>query len=567
MKQWMASILTVFCLLSGLAFSAHAAQGPATIPGEYLVKYRGGQFAALTSLRSLASVRILDQNPNAQLLKVRVALASEPQTLARLMSEPSVEYVVPNAVLRAFRTPLETKALQSQWAIQKVNAEKAWQRAGNKGSRKVVVAVIDTGSDYNHESLKPNQIPGYDFKEDSADPMDKTGRANPGHGTHCSGIIGATGLVEGGIIGISPEVSMMPLRFLGEDGSGDLNAAIKAVDYAIQKKVDVVSASWGATISRSMAQPLIEAVKRLDDAGIIFVAAAANDGRNNDSTDVFPANAGFPNSITVAATGEQDEKPSWSNYGRRMTHLASPGLNIMSTLPGNKYGKLSGTSMATPLVAGLVAFLKAQEPSLTGRQVRALLQQTGAKAQVETACNCRIDAYAAVDKLIAKQLFITPAAGSINVGELLQFEGTNGQAPFTFSVSNTSVASISDTGLLQANAAGETTVTVKDNRGQTATSLTIYVASKSGGGGGGGGNDDDDNGGGWPMPKPPGGGGGGGGWPIPKPPGDGGGGGGGWPMPNPPGGGGGGGGNCPLGDQQMCDSICQIQPTLPFCRK
>src|SRR5690606_15653783 len=145
---------------------------------------------------------------------------------------------------------------------------------------------------------------------------------------------------------------------------------------AIEKGAHVISASWGATIPRSQAQPLIEAIKRATDKGIIFVAAAANDGKNNDKTDVFPANAGFDNMISVAASGASDAKPSWSNYGKSSVHVAAPGENIMSTLPADKYGNLSGTSMATPLVAGLVALLKSQDMSLTGSQVRALLQTT-----------------------------------------------------------------------------------------------------------------------------------------------------------------------------------------------
>lgn len=523
MKQRMANLISGLAL--GLAVTMSAGQVQAqlndVVPGEYLVKYKGAEFAALTSLRSMGQIRILEQNRFGNLLKVKVASHDEIAAVARLSSDSNVEYVVPNTIVRAVKTPVTIKALQNQWAIQKVNAEKAWTRAGNRGSRSVVVAVIDTGSDYNHDALKPNQIPGYDFKENTTDPMDKTGRANPGHGTHCSGIIGATGLVDGGIIGISPEVSMMPLRFLGEDGSGDLNAAIKAIDYAIEKKVQVISASWGATVGRSQAMPLVEAVKRADDAGIIFVAAAANDGANNDKTEVYPANANFPNTITVAASGDKDEKPSWSNYGRRTVHVAAPGLNIMSTLPKNKYGNLSGTSMATPLVAGLVAFLKAQDPSLTGRQVRALLQQTATKVQIETACNCRVDAFAATDKLLAKQMFITPAAATVKVGDTLQFEGTHGTAPFTFEVSNASAASIGTDGLLKGNAPGETTVTVKDASGQNATSLTILVENGSSGGGG-----DDDNGGGG--------------------------------MP---------GGDCPFGDQAMCDAICKMQPQLPFCKQ
>lgn len=515
MKQRMARVL--FLIAAMLFLGAGHVSANEKIAGEYLVKYKDDAFIAMSSVRSMGFVRILDHNPYGQLLKVKVNSVDEVRTLANLLADPNVAYVVPNVKIHAFTAPVDVQALKEQWSIKKVRAEEAWKRAGNKGSRNVVIAVIDTGVDYNHESLKPNMVAGYDFKENDADPYDKTSAQNPGHGTHCAGIIGGTGLVDGGIVGISPEVSLMPLRFLGEDGSGDLNAAIKAMDYAVQKGAKVISASWGAAIGRAQAQPLVDAVKRADDAGVIFVVAAANDGKSNDKTEVYPANAGFPNTISVAASGPNDEKPSWSNYGRRTVHLAAPGLDIMSTLPANKYGKLSGTSMATPLVSGLVAFLLSQDSTLTGAQVRALLQTTGVKASIETACNCRVDAFEAVDTLLAKKMFVTPAAGTIAVGETLQFSGTNGQAPFKFALDNGSVGSISATGLFTASAKGETTVSVTDANGQVAKSLTVYVG---------------DTGGGGSNPGDPG-------------------------MP----------GECPLGDPMICELICQFQPDLPWCNK
>lgn len=486
---------------------------------EYLVKYNNAKaFNTFSTLEKQHRLQVVDQHEAGRYYKVVIDDKNVVQVLAQLLKSPNVEYAVPNFKLKAFTAPLDIQALQEQWALTKVNAEKAWSRAGNKGSRKVTVAVIDTGIDYNHTSLNKNMVSGYNFKDDNGDPMDVTGSQNPGHGTHCAGIIGATGLIDGGIMGISPEVSLMPLRFLGADGSGDLNQGIKAIDYAISKKVDVISASWGATVSREQAKLLVEAVKRADDAGIIFVVAAANDGRNNDATGVYPANAGFPNTIAVAASGPNDEKPSWSNFGTRNVHLAAPGLDIMSTLPGNKYGKLSGTSMATPLVSGLVALLKAQNPNLTGAQVRALLQSTGAQVQIETACNCRIDAGAAMDALLSEKMIVVPSAASIAPQETLQFGTLHGKAPFTYESSNVQAATIDSQGLLTATATeGDTFITVKDSEGRTAKTLAIHVK------------------------KPQTEGGGGGGAPLP-------------PM------------ECPL-DQPMCEMLCAIMPELPWCNK
>lgn len=507
----MKKILLASLLLVG--FQASAA--------EYLVKYSNTAAMNTVNMMSshkLSALQVMDQNETAHLLKVDIAPKAEATVLAQLLSEPGVEYVVPNAKMYAFAAPVDTAALKEQWAIAKVQAEKAWQRAGNRGNKSVIVAVIDTGVDYRHESLVKNMVSGFDFRDNDSDPMDQTSAQNPGHGTHCAGIIGASGLVDNGTIGISPEVSIMPLRFLGADGSGDLNAAIKAIDFAIEKGAHVISASWGAAIARNQATPLIEAIKRADDKGIIFVAAAANDGKNNDKTDMFPANNGLPNSITVAASGSSDAKPSWSNYGTATVHVAAPGEAIMSTLPSNKYGNLSGTSMATPLVSGLVALLKAQDMSLTGAQIRAILQSTGAKVSIETACNCRVDAFNAVETVMAKKLTVVPAAATIAPNDIIKMSAVYGTAPFKFASSNAAVATVTEAGELKAVANGTTTVTVTDSKGATSTSLNINVGAKSGGG-------------------------------------------------NPPddGGGGGDGGQCPF-DPQICQIICQIQPDLPFCQ-
>lgn len=506
--------------------------------GEYLVKYKNNSaFSTLSTLSYNSEIQVLDNHTVGRLVKVDIDSRNEARTLATLMSNPQIEYVVPNFKLHSYdiASPVKSFALRTQWAVDKVQAAKAWQRAGNRGSKNVIVAVIDTGVDYKHESISTNAIAGYDFAENTTDPMDKTGYENPGHGTHCAGVIGAVGTVDNGTIGISPTVSIMPLRFLTENGSGDLNNAIKAIDYAIAHNVQVISASWGASVPRSTAAPLLEAIKRADDKGVIFVAAAANDGQNNDSVEVYPANNGYPNSITVAASGPNDEKPDWSNFGTAHVHVASPGLNIMSTLPNNQYGELSGTSMATPLVSGLVALLKAQDASLTGAQIRAILQTTGAKVDIQTACNCRVDAYAAVDAVLSKKMTLVPAAATIAPGDSLNFQVLYGKAPFTYSSNNPSVATVDNTGALKAVANGAAVISVKDASGQTASTLNINVGAKT------------DNGGG-DTPTPPGGGGGG-------------------DTPEPPGGGGGGGDGCPVQNPQICQAICQMQPDLPFCKK
>jgi thermitase len=513
-----------------LSFQAFASQ--------YLVKYRNqqGALAVLSpKIQSGLQMQVLDTHPEGNLILVNIPDSKKVHSIVELLSNPDIQYVVPNFKLYSLSSlsakqlasmPVQATALQDQWAITKVQAAKAWQRAGNKGSKNVLLAVIDTGVDYNHKSLSSNVVKGYNFVNNNDDPMDIVDsnpmeEGNPGHGTHCAGIIGANGVVDGGTIGISPDISIMPLRFLDEKGSGDLNNGIKAIDYAIAHNVQVISASWGAQVPASQAQPLIEAVKRATDKGIIFVVAAGNGdasgrGLDNDTTDFFPANVPADNLINVAASDSNDGKPSWSNYGKAKVHVSSPGLNILSTLPGDKYGQLSGTSMATPLVAGMVAFLKAQDSSLTGVQVKALLQTTGVKNSIETACNCRVDAFNAVDALLSKKAWIYPAAATLAEKATVQLGVKNMGSGVTYTSSNPSVITVDGSGLVTAVAKGTAQVTAKDSSGATATSLDINVGAQSDNGGGGNGGDGGD-----------GGNGGGGG-------------------------GGGGSGSCPIGDPQMC---------------
>ncbi|MFN8792311.1 MAG: S8 family serine peptidase [Bdellovibrionales bacterium] len=506
----------VIVLTIALGLQAYAA--------EYLVKYRNqsGISAVHTLSRSRTPLlTVMDTHPQGSLILVNVSEKNKVRAITELLGNPDVEYVVPNFELKSFSTaPIDAQNLREQWAMSKVQAEKAWQRAGNKGKRDIVVAVIDTGVDYKHKALAPNMVPGYDFARNDDDPMDQTSAQNPGHGTHCAGVVGATGLVSGGIIGMSPDVSMMPIRFLDERGSGDLNNGIKAIDFAIEKGAHIISASWGAEVPESTAAPLLEAVKRATDKGIIFVVAAGNSSKSNDKAGFYPANAPYANVINVAASNANDGKPSWSNFGRKNVHVSSPGENIMSTLPSDKYGNLSGTSMATPLVAGLVAFLKAQDPSLTGTQIRALLQTTGTKANIETACNCRVDAFAAVDHLMAKKPWIFPAAATLAANDTLQLNVMNMGRDVTYTSSNPAAVTVDASGVVKAVANGTAKITAQDSAGASASTLDINVGAASS------------------NPGNPG---------NPGEPGD----------PS----------ECPLGDPQLCEIACQILPDAPWCQK
>ncbi|MEO7658486.1 MAG: S8 family serine peptidase [Pyrinomonadaceae bacterium] len=266
-----------------------------------------------------------------------------------------------------------------------LDALRAW--ATTKGSEEVVVAVLDSGVDFTHVDLRenmwfrPENIPayvddelgpfndlnGYNGTDNITDPMDDNG-----HGTHCAGIIGAEGNNGEGISGINWKVKIMPLKFLGRGGFGSTNDAIEAINYAIDRKkkgvnLRVISASWGST---SKSKALEDTIRAAGDAGILFVAAAGNNGTNNDSRPHYPSNYDLPNVVSVAALDRNDKLTGFSNFGVKTVHIAAPGKDILSTWLNDAYREASGTSMATPYVSGVAALIVADKPDISMAQLR-----------------------------------------------------------------------------------------------------------------------------------------------------------------------------------------------------
>ncbi len=266
-----------------------------------------------------------------------------------------------------------------------VDALKAWLKT--RGSDKVVVAVLDTGVDFTHTDLvsniwfRPDNIPqytddelgtfndehGFNATDNISDPMDDNG-----HGTHCAGIIGAEGNNDEGIAGINWNVQIMPLKFLGRGGFGSTKDAIEAINYAVDRKqkgvnVRVISASWGST---QYSKALEDAIRAAGEAGILFIAAAGNDGSSNDKRPHYPSNYDLPNVVSVAATDKNDQIASFSNFGTKTVHIAAPGKDILSTWLNDQYREASGTSMATPYVSGVAGLVLAAEPNLTVAKLR-----------------------------------------------------------------------------------------------------------------------------------------------------------------------------------------------------
>lgn len=260
-----------------------------------------------------------------------------------------------------------------------IGAQKARAMVQNNSSKTVIVGVIDTGIDYNHEDLSFNVarstdkngkvMVGYDFANNDALPFDDNG-----HGTHTSGTVAGVGYNGVGVIGVAPRAKVMGLKFLTGQGSGSTGDAISAIEYAVKAGVRILSNSWGGEGPVVEKDALSDAIKEAAKADVLFVAAAGNSSLDNDgSKRGYPASYKIDNIISVAATDDKDQLASFSNYGKTTVHLAAPGVKVLSSIPGGGYKAYSGTSMATPHVAGAAALLLTANPKLSAVQLKKIL--------------------------------------------------------------------------------------------------------------------------------------------------------------------------------------------------
>ncbi|MBY0315685.1 MAG: S8 family serine peptidase [Bdellovibrionales bacterium] len=312
-----------------------------------------------------------------------------------------------------------------QWGMTDIGLTEAWNTGGTQGSAEIVVAVIDTGIDYTHEDLAKNiwrnpgetgtdgsgkdkatngvdddnngyidDVVGWDFAKNDSKPYDTKG-ANPGHGTHCAGNIGAAVNNGKGIVGIAPNVKMMALRFLTEKGEGDIAGALKAIKYGADNGARILSNSWGSEgdgtgdgqndeEDAAASKALQDVISYAKDKGVLFIAAAGNGkapfgiGYDNDTDKkpAFPASYDVENIVSVAALNSQDRLGQFSNWGKRTVDIGAPGVGVYSTVPGNKYMNMDGTSMACPHVAGAAALYWSKHPNATWLDVKNALIQS-----------------------------------------------------------------------------------------------------------------------------------------------------------------------------------------------
>jgi subtilisin family serine protease len=372
-----------------------------------------------------------------RLYRVRSADGLEREAARRLARHPAVEYAQIDASIRslswltrdsAFSSPSaldlpDDPLFPEAWSLHNtgqtggtpdadIDAPEAWQVSRGAG---VVVAVLDSGVDYDHPDLaaniwsNPGEVPGNGFDDDGNGYVDDVrgwdffnGDNDPfddgsGHGTHVAGIIAAIQNNAMGSSGVGPELEIMPLKIQSDRQVGSVSAAIEAIHYAVTMGAAVLSNSWA--VSAAWGEPgfdqpgfspaLRDAVLAARDAGVLFVAAAGNSAIDLDDQVLFPASYNLENTVTVAATDPDDLLASWSNFGPYTVELGAPGYSIVSTVPqdcnllgpppttrscdGSGYQIASGTSMAAPHVAGVLGLLRARHPDLPYRTIKEML--------------------------------------------------------------------------------------------------------------------------------------------------------------------------------------------------
>lgn len=317
-----------------------------------------------------------------------------------------------------------------------IDAPEAWDQT--RGATNTIVAVIDSGIDLDHPDLVSNlwenagetgldqngadkrtngvdddgngyvdDVYGWDFYNNDNSPDD-----DHGHGTHCAGTIGATGNNGLGVAGVCWTTRLMPLKFLGANNSGPSSAAASAIYYAVNNGAKVLSCSWGSSTYNSALAAAIDKIQSM----ALLVAAAGNDGTDNDVTAHYPSSCANANILSVAASDWNDALAYFSNYGAASVDLSAPGYYTYSTLTNGLYGYKSGTSMAVPHVSGAAALLWNTLPNASVSRIRnALLAGVDSVASQsgKTVTGGRLNVNKALAQLVFAVDQCVPADGGV----------------------------------------------------------------------------------------------------------------------------------------------------------
>lgn len=380
------ALLSIGSPTSGQAVPPLPALPGSTTPyssGELLVQFQPGAAAApVTESLTAAGGRYVRTLYGSDVQLWEVPAGEELALVEMLGNESAVAFAEPNYSYSALDTTPNDPRFSEQWAHQIVNSEAGWDIS--TGSAGIIIAIIDTGVDLGHPDLASKLVSGYDFVGSDPTPSDLNG-----HGTHVAGIAGAATNNGVGVAGVDWQARIMPIRVLDADGSGYSTDIVEGINWAAANGADILNMSLGGTGSSSAMQ---NAVSSAHANGILVIAAMGN-YRDQGNPTIYPA--AYPNVLAVSATAPDDTYAFYSQYGSyndvaapggEMSYLHDPD-GILSTMPtygvtlnsdgfSQNYDHLLGTSMATPMVAGLAGLILSKAPSMSPDQVQGLIEDT-----------------------------------------------------------------------------------------------------------------------------------------------------------------------------------------------